>query len=286
MKYSSLAALVILSGGSLALAAQPLLPVDQIPVPPARTAAVATAVAPPATQPAEVTGRVVILPFVPLGEVNRREWVAPAVQQTLATEIARLGGLSPVLSHSAQAAPDTVAAQEAARTVGGDVVILGAFQFTGSEVRFTGQIVHVSDGTTIGALKASGDFRDLFELEDELAAQLHRALRPAPQSGTAVAKTDNSAIFAGSSPVATVNPSDFFAPPSDASRFADPYQRYYYAQPSPPPYFLGGSGGYGGYGVSYSGWYPSFGFGFGYGGGRTTLIIPGPGQPGHGGHGH
>jgi TolB-like protein len=194
----------------------------------------------PATQPA-ANNKIVIFPFEVLGDVGRRAWMARAVQQSLASEVAHEGGLFPV-SAAAPAFPlDTDSARVAAKALGGDVVIIGAFQFAGSDLRFTGQVLNVAKGQAMAGLKVSGDPGDLFEMEDELAMQVRHALRSPLASATTQPSIDNTMVFGQTAPEA--GPADLYPPPSDASRFADQYNRYYYDQTnfySGYPYYDGG----------------------------------------------
>jgi TolB-like protein len=269
-------------------ATQPLLPVDEIPVPAPRTVAVAAPVAStPAPAAAPAWSRVVILPFETIGDADPRQWVVRAVQQTLSAETARLGGIIPISAPApAAGAPiDTDAALNVARTYGGDVVVFGAVQFAAGDVRFTGQVVAAKTGAPIAGLKASGDFRDLFALEDMLSSQLDRALRPPAPVADSRAQ-DQNLIFTQPAPALTA--ADLYTPLSDTQLFAGDYQRYYYDQNDVSPFLYGGYGyGWGGYGYGLGlggiGYYPSFygnyyGAHDGYGGYG--------GYGGHGGYGH
>jgi len=214
--------------------------VDQIPVPAPRAVAPAPAVSPGDT--------IVIFPFEVLGDAQRRDWVSRAVQDNLGIEAARLGGVFPIAAPAPAEEIDTAAARDAAKALNGDLVIFGACEFAGPDVRITGEIVNVKTGLALAGLKASGDFRDLFALEDVLTAQMGRALHPPVAMASASQRaSDRSMIFTETAPPLTA--SDLFPPPNDATQFADEYNRYYYDQD-----WLDFGGGYLGYG------------GFGYGG--------------------
>jgi TolB-like protein len=259
-----------LAGGPAIPATQPLIPVDDIPVPGERLAPVA----PPAA-PAVVKGNVVILPFEMLGDLGHRDWVARAVQESLAAEVARQNGFLPITVATAGAS-DTAAARETAKSVHGDIVIFGACQFSGPQIRLTGQVVELSAGQSLGGLKVSGDFTDLFSLEDQLGAQVRLALAPPPVTATmaaARAKTDAALIFGNEIPI-TLSADDLYAPQPDTVRFADEYNRYNFDWGDYGPYFYGGY-----YGPSFGWYYPPFR------GGYYSVIIVSP--VGHrGGYGH
>src|SRR5271168_2217383 len=106
MRPQLAAILVILAAVSTALAGapdgQPLIPIDQIPVPGPRST-----VAPADSTPSIATGNIVILPFEVLGDSQHLDWVPQAVQQSIAAEVARLNGLFPITTAAIPAASDT-----------------------------------------------------------------------------------------------------------------------------------------------------------------------------------
>jgi TolB-like protein len=247
MKPRLLVVWVLAGISSVAIAAepttQPVVPVDQIPVPAARESAPAAVVSP--------GDKIVILPFEVMGDAQRRDWVSRAVQENLSTEAARSGGVVPISAPAPSDQIDTAAALDAAKALDGNLVVFGACEFDGPDVRITGQIVNVKTGSAIAGLKASGDFRDLFALEDVLTGQLARALHPpiVVTAGTPRAGGDPM-IFNQTAPPLTA--ADLFPPPTDATRFADQYNQYYYDQGWDD---YGGYLGYGGFGYGGFGYY-------------------------------
>ena len=248
------------------------VPVDQIPVPSPRAV---TAIAIPTTQPTvpTISGKILILPFEAIGDIQNRAWVARAVQQGLNAEVARLGGLMPI-SMTVANPSDTGVAHDIGTTQGAEMVIFGSSQLAGTQVRLTGEIMNVSTGQAIAGLKASGDFKDLFALEDEISSQMDRALKP-PPAVAAVPPANNSMIFEAVAPTTA----DLFPAPTDQNRFANQYQQYYTAPTPYIPYL------YRGYGSPIGAYFPGYG---GYGGGYGSIVVihGGGGGGGHGGHGH
>jgi TolB-like protein len=274
MTIKSLAVFSILAGFSQAVAAGQTMPaavpVDQIPVPPPRAV---TALAVPATQPSvpTISGKILILPFEAIGEVQNHAWVARSVQQSLNAEIARLGGLMPI-SMTVANPSDTGVAHDIGANQGAEMVIFGSVQFAGTQVRLTGEIMNVSTGKAVAGLKASGDFKDLFSLEDEISSQMDRALKP-PPAVASVPPANNSMIFEAVAPT----PADLFPAPTDQDRFANQYQQYYTAPAPYIPYL------YGGYGSPIGAYFHGYG---GFGGGYGAIVVIHGGGGGHGGHGH
>jgi len=262
MRVASISIFILtaVSAMAVALADGPaLVPVDQIPVPPARgpvvTVAATPATAPPATQPvaasAAAWSKVVVLPFEALGDADRREWIVRAVQQSLVAQAARLAGIVPISEQSPVGSDrvDTAAALDAAKTAGADGVVFGACQFIGTEMRITGQIIDVHSGAAVAGLKAGGEMRDLFDVEDQLDSQLARALRPQPIAPPVVAQglgPQNNSLLPNPAPQLTAD--DLYPPPYNVA-LANAYNSYYYNPGTPYAY------GYGGYGFGYSGFY-------------------------------
>jgi TolB-like protein len=284
-------------GGAAFVAATPTaaqglgqVPIDDIPVPPLRAVEVAAgpatmpsgggpAAADPVAAPAPVViapgSKVILLPFDGLGDSGAHAWVGRAIQDSLGSEVARLKDLSPVSTdpqgNTAAGAPagptDTAGAIAQAKAAGADVVVFGSYQFLDTDVRMTGQVVDVATGQAIAGLKASGEFRDLFSLEDQLGSQLRTALRPPPPVTEQDRLADNQTIFGQQTPPLTND--DLYSIPGYSPQFQDAYNRYYYDWNDFSDYG-GYGGGFGGFG------YGGFGFGGGFGG---------RGGFGHGGHG-
>jgi TolB-like protein len=209
---------------------KPMISVDQIPVPGPRAPVVAAA---NPAGPAAVAGagaKLVILPFESLGGADQRDWVIRALQESFSSEAARLGGLF-IFSAPAPAGQkiDSAGAIDIAKTYNGDFVIFGSCQFVDSSMRITGQIVNAKTGESVAGLKASGDMRDLFELEDQLSNQMSRALRP-PANAVAVAGAQpaaNQGIFTQPAPPVTAD--DLYPPYDQSSTYALQSYRYYHS---------------------------------------------------------
>jgi len=114
---------------------------------------------------------ILVVPFVTTSD-GSNPWVGKAVQQDLLTELTH-GTLARVMAPtSAAPAADAATALKAARDQSASIVIYGQAQLVGPNVRLTGQILDVSSGAALGAVKVTGPFDDLFHLEDALAGQV------------------------------------------------------------------------------------------------------------------
>jgi TolB-like protein len=145
--------------------------------------------------------RVVVLPFEGVGpEQGAKGWVARAIQQNLMTELSRTNSVKPVAGTAA--AGDQEAALKAG--AGAKYVVFGSYQVVESDLRITGQVLDVEKKEAVAGLKATGTLRDLFGLEDVIAAQVKKAL---PQPQVEAGKADMLAQpVAGAAPGAAVAP--------------------------------------------------------------------------------
>jgi TolB-like protein len=220
-------------------ASQPV-PLDQIPVPLPRNAPQPPTPAPAAAAPAAIPagGKVVILPFEPIGDTQNRDWIGRAIQQNLAAEVARLGGWFPISAPAPGGPIDTAAARKAAVANGADLVVFGSFTLVGDMIQFNGQVLAANSDQALAGIKINGNFRDLFALEDELSAQLHRALRPTPSIAIIPAQQQAGAqapVFGGGQlPDYTVAGNDAgngyqaYPPEDDDNDYSYPYVYYNY----------------------------------------------------------
>ena len=213
------------------------------------SAAPALGEADPAGGPAD---KILILPFNGLNPSEYQAWLGRSIQQSV---LADLTAVAPGRVASADIeARDANAALDAARKAGARFVVFGNFTTVDHELRLTGQVLDVSTGKPVTALKATGDVHDVFRLEDQVAAQIRQplALGPAMQEPAPVANGPYPEPTSGPVTVQPAPPNDYYNtyvnPPSTAY-----YNNYYYDNPYP-------AYDYGGYGWGY----PWFGLGFGF----------------------
>lgn len=118
---------------------------------------------------------ILVLPFTaPSGGGDA--WVGKAVQQDLLTDLTQ--GTTTRVSAPANATPaaDSDEALKAGRDAGASIVVYGQAQNIGKTVRLSGQVLDLTTGKAIGALKATGPSDELFHLEDALAGQVFMSL--------------------------------------------------------------------------------------------------------------
>lgn len=201
-----------------------------------------SALAAPATRPAtqgkpeDMRPRVLVLPFDELSDEPKREWVGKAMQQSLIAELTR-SGLVAVVTPPADAPPatDAAAAAKLARDQHAPLAILGSYQLIGDELRVTGQMIESIEGEHIAAIKATGSLRDLFSIEDMIAAQVRRDLLTILHPEQPPQQPQDPAV-AGGDPFG-VEPTGPLAqqPPTGAYNGSDLQRSLYGDQWAPPP---------------------------------------------------
>jgi len=137
------------------------------------------------TQPQSATS-ILVLPFQYMGDNGGNVWVGLAVQQSLRAEIARHPALQCVSVINPPATIDVDAAAKVAKQAGATLVGFGICEVVDSQLRLTAYTMDVATGRILGVLRASGPLRQLFTLEDQLAAQFMASL---VQQNPAVAVT-------------------------------------------------------------------------------------------------
>jgi TolB-like protein len=173
---------------------------------------------------------VAVVPFEVRGE-SGREWLGRAMQEGLATGLQRASGISGVIV-AGIAPADSAGAIAMAKSASADAVVFGAVQVVDGQIRIGGQIISMSTGKSLGVLRSDGSQRDLFNIEDILAARAQRILMPARPADRAVHSNSRPqlelagpTIEHGGSRYFDGNVLSQITPPA---RFGDDYDRYYY----------------------------------------------------------
>src|SRR5438552_8405055 len=128
-------------------------------------------------------GRVWVAPFTDVnGTPQQADWISRALRQSVADDLASIRGVTVVN-------PTTRPAGEAEQKPGNvDYVVSGTIQRVEGELRVTGRVEEAASGKIVGGFKATGMERDLFAIEDLIAAQVKSTIAPsAPPAMPAVA---------------------------------------------------------------------------------------------------
>ena len=110
------------------------------------------------------------MPVTAVGAAGR-EWVGPAVQQSLQADLRNAS-----IFHGSQTPPDdsaTIAKMAHDESV--DYVVEARAQIAEDQVRVT-DLVFDNSGHSIGSAKATGELRQLFDVEDTLAEQIRNSI--------------------------------------------------------------------------------------------------------------
>ena len=124
--------------------------------------------------------RVAIAVFTNITGSPEDRWIGQGIAETLSTDFERLHGLTVVLS-GALSSVDERAMLDAARGLGAQWVVGGAYQRAGDLIRITAQIVRVDTASVARTAKIDGAVSDLFALQDRVAAELVAASVSSPR---------------------------------------------------------------------------------------------------------
>src|SRR5438128_4793698 len=104
------------------------------------------------------TARVFVAPFT--DSTNHADWINKSVRQSLADELALTRSI------------EVIDRQE-----GAQYIVSGTIQRVGGELRVSGR-VQDAGGKSVGGFRATGAQRQLFALEDSIAAQVKQIVAP------------------------------------------------------------------------------------------------------------
>ena len=116
-------------------------------------------------QPGE---RVAVLPFVNISGMPMDDWIGSGFAETVAVDLERVANLAAVDSGDARG----LLPREVGRLLGTPWVVSGAYQRVGDRVRITARLVHVETGTISRTANVTGQLRELFTLQDRIAAAM------------------------------------------------------------------------------------------------------------------
>jgi TolB-like protein len=124
---------------------------------------------------------VVVFPLTVIGDAGH-EWMGRAMQEGIAGELQKSGGVNAIAGQSQNGAadPESIRAVAAANHV--DYVIVGSIQILDMQMRVDARVVRGATDEAVGNLRGDGNVRDLFTIEDDLARQANRVLNPVPTS--------------------------------------------------------------------------------------------------------
>ena len=169
------AAGALLAAGVLAvvLARLPLLPGAAVPTRSAERAAVQPGVAPAAGDRS-----IAVLPFLDISEKKDQEYFSDGLSEELIDRLSQNADLRVIARTSSF---QFKGRNEDVRTIGRELgvanVLEGSVRRSANEVRVTAQLIRAADGSHLWSNTYERAFGDIFQLQDEIAATVARALQ-------------------------------------------------------------------------------------------------------------
>ncbi len=143
-----------------------------------RTAGRGTPVATPIVAPAARPTDIVVLPFSNLSSSAEDEYLSDGICEEITNQLAHMEGLQVVARTSALAYKGKAGdVREIGRKLGAGAVLEGSVQRSGDRLRITTQLVQVSNGYHLWSERYDREMKDVFAIEDEIAANVVQALR-------------------------------------------------------------------------------------------------------------
>ena len=131
-----------------------------------------------ATSPAPRPTDVVVLPFENLSADPDDSYLTDGICEEITNELARMEGLRVVARTSAYAYKGKpVDVRTLGRELGAGAVLEGSVQRSGDRLRITTQLVEVEKGYHLWSARYDREMKDVFDIEDEIAANVVQALR-------------------------------------------------------------------------------------------------------------
>lgn len=144
---------------------------------PVERAGAAAPYRPPAT-PAGPERSIAVLDFANVTGDPDSAWLSAGIAETVTSDLRALGQLRVVdrwrVVEAVRRAGSSL--QQVAAELGVPLLAVGSFQRSGDSIRITGRIVDVEHGDAIADAKVDGAIADIFDVQDQVAAQLSTEL--------------------------------------------------------------------------------------------------------------
>ena len=121
---------------------------------------------------------IAVLPFVNLSPDPEQEYFADGVTEDLITDLSKLPGIAVISRHSTFTYKGaSVTVQRVCEELGANLVLEGSVRKVGNKVRVTAQLIEGSTGQHLWAQRYDRDFENIFEIQDEVNAEIVSACR-------------------------------------------------------------------------------------------------------------
>ena len=115
----------------------------------------------------------VVLDFVNVNRDTNLAWLSAGIAETVAGELGSRPQIRVVDRTRILASPaHSLAPVDAARALGADLLVTGAFQHAQERLRITARLIDVATGDVRGDAKADGAVSRIFQVQDAIAGQL------------------------------------------------------------------------------------------------------------------
>lgn len=134
--------------------------------------------------------RIAVLPFKNLMQKQDLNWLSAAIPETITAKLGAIRGVSLIeraqpdkafqeMGLQKAGVVDKKTAVKAGKIAGVDIVVIGAFQVVGDEVRITARSVEVQTGKVLSTADERKSFREMYALQDAVAFSLASSLQKA-----------------------------------------------------------------------------------------------------------
>jgi adenylate cyclase len=139
---------------------------------------------------AQSTKSIAVLPFLNLSSEPEAEYLTDGFVEELTTALAQVNGLQVAARSSAfQFRKESPDIRTVGRRLGVNMVLEGSVRRAGQTVRISAQLIKVSDGFHVWSHMYEGSPKDLPAIQNDLVAQIARALRVSGVENTREART-------------------------------------------------------------------------------------------------
>ncbi len=140
----------------------------------------------PDSAPGASRAKVLVFDFANISASADLDWLTVGIAETISVDLRRIEGVRVVGGDAATrrriaaalngAAVDAITAQRLGKSVGARWAVAGGFQQVGTRLRLTPQFFDVDSGESVGTVKIDGSMDEIFELQDQVVAQLAKQL--------------------------------------------------------------------------------------------------------------
>ncbi len=123
---------------------------------------------------------IAVMPFSNVNKDKETDWLAEGISETLTTKLGnvqririverqRIDAVLNEVSLGQSGVIDPESAAKAGKVLGAETVVTGAYQKMGEKLRLTARFVKVETGIVSNTAMVTGNYNDIFSLEDDMA---------------------------------------------------------------------------------------------------------------------